>query len=272
MTPDHPPPCRSLVAGINAGPVATTAVAATAAAATPRPGGGPDVVVEQLGVDPQPPAAAAGDRGHVQRGDDQSGVVVGAHRVAEDAPGVQVDDGGQVDVAAAQQLRGTSLEKVRLAARFWTFLEMIPNVAVAVVLLALNSEFLFAITFLMMIGEMMIMVMFMVAFMMNPAGLNPMRMVHQPRVAAGAGLALFLLLASAIVSADFPEPQAAAPEDVAAAIGHELMGPSMLIFETAGVTLLCGMIALIALAARRGRFEDAIPVDRDSSGHQHGRQ
>jgi NADH:ubiquinone oxidoreductase subunit H len=44
-----------------------------------------------------------------------------------------------------------------------------------------------AITFLMMIGEMMIMVMFMVAFMMNPAGLNPMSMVHQPRVAAGAG-------------------------------------------------------------------------------------
>ena len=36
---------------------------------------------------------------------------------------------------AAQQLRNTSLAKVRLAARFWTFLEMIPNVAVAVVLL-----------------------------------------------------------------------------------------------------------------------------------------
>ena len=36
---------------------------------------------------------------------------------------------------AAQQLRGTSLAKVRLAARFWTFLEMIPNFAVALVLL-----------------------------------------------------------------------------------------------------------------------------------------
>jgi ATP-binding cassette subfamily B protein len=36
---------------------------------------------------------------------------------------------------AAQQLRSTSLAKVRLAARFWTFLEMIPNLAVAVVLL-----------------------------------------------------------------------------------------------------------------------------------------
>jgi len=36
---------------------------------------------------------------------------------------------------AAEKLRGTSIEKVRLAARFWTFLEMIPNFAVVVVLL-----------------------------------------------------------------------------------------------------------------------------------------
>jgi NADH-quinone oxidoreductase subunit J len=114
------------------------------------------------------------------------------------------------------------------------------------------------------------MVMFMVAFMMNPAGLNPMSMVHQPKVAAGAGIALFLLLASAIVTAEFPAPEASAPDDVTAAIGHELMGPSMLIFETAGVTLLCGMIAVMALAARRGRFEDAIPVGQDGSGQQHG--
>jgi ATP-binding cassette subfamily B protein len=36
---------------------------------------------------------------------------------------------------AAQKLRGTSMEKVRLPARFWTFLEVIPNFAVVVVLL-----------------------------------------------------------------------------------------------------------------------------------------
>ena len=36
---------------------------------------------------------------------------------------------------AAQQLYGTSMDKVRLAAKFWTFLEVIPNVAVVVVLL-----------------------------------------------------------------------------------------------------------------------------------------
>ena len=37
--------------------------------------------------------------------------------------------------AAAQQLHDTSMEKVRLSARFWTFLEVIPNLAVCVVLL-----------------------------------------------------------------------------------------------------------------------------------------
>ncbi len=36
---------------------------------------------------------------------------------------------------AALKLRGTSMEKVRLSARFWTFLEVIPNFAVVVVLL-----------------------------------------------------------------------------------------------------------------------------------------
>ena len=150
-----------------------------------------------------------------------------------------------------------------------TYALMTSFLATAVVLLSLNSEFLFAITFLMMIGEMMIMVMFMVAFMMNPAGLNPMSMVHQPRVAAAAGLALFVILAAAILLAEFPEPQARAPADVTAAIGHELMGPSMLIFETAGVTLLAGMIAVMAIAARRGRFGDAIPVEQKPGGHDH---
>jgi ATP-binding cassette, subfamily B, bacterial len=37
--------------------------------------------------------------------------------------------------AAARQLYGTSMDKVRLSARFWTFLEVIPNCAVVIVLL-----------------------------------------------------------------------------------------------------------------------------------------
>lgn len=142
--------------------------------------------------------------------------------------------------------------------------------AVACLLLLLASEFMFAITFLMMIGEMAIMGLYMVAFMMNPAGLNPMNMVHQPKAAAGAGIATFLILAAAILTAEFPPTPAPPPADVTAAIGHEMMGPSMLIFETAGVTLLTGMIAVMAISARRGRFGDAFVMpDRQGGGHSH---
>lgn len=155
-----------------------------------------------------------------------------------------------------------------------TYALLISFLAVAVMLLMLNSEFLFAIGFLMMIGEMTIMVLFMVAFMMNSAGLNPMSMVHQPRFAAGAGIITFLVLALAILTAEFPISDRAASPDVTAAIGFELLGPSMLIFETAGVTLLTGMIAVIAMAARRGRFENAVVVDPkaksgDDEQHHH---
>lgn len=152
-----------------------------------------------------------------------------------------------------------------------SFSLLVSFLAVAVMLLMVNSEFLFAITFLMMIGEMIIMVLFMVAFMMNSAGLNPMSMTHQPRFAAAAGVVTFLLLASAILTADFPISNQTAPKDVTAAIGFELLGASMLIFETAGVTLLTGMIAVIAIAARRGRFEKAVVVDPEakSGGHEH---
>lgn len=141
--------------------------------------------------------------------------------------------------------------------------------AVALMLLLLDSTFLFAITFLMMIGEMMIMVMFMVAFMMNPGGLNPMNMVHQPRFAAATGFALFAVLAGVILTTEFPARAGPPPDDVTAALGFELMGASMMIFETAGVALLTGMIAVMALAARRGRFGDAIVAQRDGE-EEHG--
>lgn len=152
---------------------------------------------------------------------------------------------------------------------------LVSFLATAGLFLQLNSEFLFAITFLMMVGEMLIMLLFMVAFMMNPAGLNPMNMVHQPRFAGLAGVSVFALLSGAVLSARFPHAGRGAPADVTAAIGRELLGPSMLIFESAGVALLAAMIAVIALAARRGRFGDAVRAQRDarqmrSRHHGHG--
>ena len=135
-----------------------------------------------------------------------------------------------------------------------TFSLLTSFLAVACLLLLLDSEFMFAITFLMMLGEMVIMAMFMVAFMMNPAGLNPMNMVHQPRLAAAAGGVAFVALAGMALVADFPERTPAANADVVRALGTELLGDSMLVFESAGVALLATMIGVVVLSARTGRF------------------
>ncbi|MGN6253336.1 MAG: ABC transporter ATP-binding protein [Marmoricola sp.] len=64
-----------------------------------------------------------------------------ATRAEEGAVGIRVirsfgrSDHVAAQYAAADQLRATSLAKVRLSARFWTFLEVVPNLAVVVVLL-----------------------------------------------------------------------------------------------------------------------------------------
>ncbi len=130
-------------------------------------------------------------------------------------------------------------------------------VFVGLVLVLLGAEFLGLVLVLMMAGEMTIMAVYMVMFMMNPAGLNPMTMVHQHRAAVVAGVVSFLGLAAVGVLVDFPDRPAAHPEAATADLGTELLGDSMLVFETAGVALLAAMIGAIAIAARRGRFGDA---------------
>ena len=126
--------------------------------------------------------------------------------------------------------------------------------AVAVILVLLNAEFLGLVLLLMMAGEMTIMAVFMVMFMMNPAGLNPMMMVHQHRTAIAAGIVSFLGLAAVGLFGRFPSGATFPADDVTARLGTELLGDSMLIFETAGVTLLATMIGALAIASRRGRY------------------
>ena len=127
---------------------------------------------------------------------------------------------------------------------------------VGAILVLLAAEFLGLVLILMMAGEMTIMAVFMVMFMMNPAGLNPMQMVHQHRVSIAGGIIAFLALAAAGVFAAFPE-NPASPSDVTAELGIELLGDSMLVFQTAGVALLTTMIGAIVLSSRTGRYGDA---------------
>jgi NADH-quinone oxidoreductase subunit J len=147
-----------------------------------------------------------------------------------------------------------------LRAAYWLLASF---VGVAGILVLLGAEFLGLVLILMMAGEMTIMAVFMIMFMMNPAGLNPMMMVHQHRAAIVAGVVAFLGLAGVGLFGHFPAVPAAAVTaaaggaTVTADLGRELLGDSMLVFETAGVALLATMIGALAIASLRGRYGDA---------------
>ncbi|MBB63252.1 MAG: NADH dehydrogenase subunit [Pseudomonas sp.] len=138
-----------------------------------------------------------------------------------------------------------------------SFLLLLSFIAVGVIMLLLAAEYLGVALWFMMAVEMTVMALFMVMFMMNPAGLNPMNMVHQPRRALGAGLAIFLLLGSVALFADFPERPAPAVLEPVRSLGREMLGPSMLVFESAGLVLLATMIGVVVLSSQRGRYGDA---------------
>lgn len=121
--------------------------------------------------------------------------------------------------------------------------------------LAMQAEFLGVLQLMMMATEMAIMAIFMVMYMMDPGGLGQMEMAHQKRVAIGIGstgglaaLGVAALNPWAPVVLSPPEPALQLHD-----LGIELMSRSMLIFETAGLTILVAMIAAttVAIAARR---------------------
>ena len=141
---------------------------------------------------------------------------------------------------------------------------------------ALMVSFTSVATVFMMAVEMMVMGLFMVMFMMNPAGLNPMQMVHQYKFSIGAGIMGFVGLTTAVLLTNFPDNPLPENRDTLRDLGIELLGGSMLIFETAGVTLLATMVGAVALSSRRGRFGDsdvgAAPPGLHPGGEPAGRK
>ena len=135
-----------------------------------------------------------------------------------------------------------------------SFSLMLSFVAVGAIGVLLSAPYIGVATVFMMAVEMMVMAIFMVMFMMNTAGLNPMVMVHQHRLSIGAGAFVFAGLAAAALLSDPPRNPVSSEADVVADLGHELLGPSMLIFESAGVTLLATMVGAVILSSRRGRY------------------
>ena len=122
--------------------------------------------------------------------------------------------------------------------------------ALGALFLALQAEFLGVLQIMMMATEMAIMAIFMVMFMMDPGGLGQMDMTHQKRLSIGAGVAAAVAIAAVALLTPWGAPATAVPGPAAQlqGLGRELLGRSMLVFETAGITILTAMVAATAVA------------------------
>lgn len=128
---------------------------------------------------------------------------------------------------------------------------------VGAIMVLLLAEYLGTALFFMMGVEMVVMAIFMIAFMMDSAGLNPMMMVHQRHTAAVVGALSAVALGVVALLADLPTVPIAAPEDTIRQLGLELMGGSMLLMQTVGLTLVATMVGSVILSAAHGRFGPA---------------
>jgi NADH-quinone oxidoreductase subunit J len=122
-------------------------------------------------------------------------------------------------------------------------------------LIVLGLAYLGTVAILMMVMEMVIMAVFMIAYMMNPAGLMPMAMIHNKRASLAISLTVFALLAAGIFVTRWPRRAGTAPRDPTFRLGEALMGPQMLTMVTLGVTLLATMVGAMVLATHRGRYD-----------------
>ncbi|MEW6638264.1 MAG: NADH-quinone oxidoreductase subunit J [Actinomycetota bacterium] len=121
--------------------------------------------------------------------------------------------------------------------------------AIGGMFLAMQAEFLGVLQIMMMATEMAIMAIFMVMYMMDPGGLGEMDMSHQKRASIAAGVLGTLAAVGVALLVDWtPTGTVTGPVEQTRLLGIEIMERSMLIFETAGVTILTAMIAATAVA------------------------
>ncbi len=122
--------------------------------------------------------------------------------------------------------------------------------ALGAMFLSMQAEFLGVLQIMMMATEMSIMAIFMVMFMMDPGGLGEMDMTHQKRLSLIAGFVSFVGAVAIAVFVDWGPIATTFPDAAQQTVdlGLELLDRSMLIFETAGITILTAMIAATAVA------------------------
>jgi NADH:ubiquinone oxidoreductase subunit 6 (subunit J) len=136
-----------------------------------------------------------------------------------------------------------------------TFALLASFVFAAVPLLLLGLPYLGVLVILMMIMEMVVMAIFMIMYMMNPAGLMPMSMVHNKRISLALAGGMFVVLAGGVLLVDWPQRQGAPSADPTFALGEALMGSHMLVMLVIGLALFATIVGSVVLAHPRGRYQ-----------------
>lgn len=150
--------------------------------------------------------------------------------------------------------------------------------ALGAMFLSMQAEFLGVLQIMMMATEMSIMAIFMVMFMMDPGGLGTMEMTHQKRLSLIAGIISFIGAVLVAVLVDWGPIAATVPDATQQTVdlGLELLGRSMLIFETAGITILTAMIAAISVAIQPTAIQpttmQSVEKKTDSQSDSHSTQ
>jgi NADH:ubiquinone oxidoreductase subunit 6 (subunit J) len=132
---------------------------------------------------------------------------------------------------------------------------LVSFIAAGGLIITLGLGYLGVVVILMMVMEMIIMAVFMIAYMMNPAGLTQMAMYHNKPRSMTVAVTTFALLGTGIFLAPWPHRATAPPRDPTFQLGTSLMGPQMLTMITLAFALFATMIAAVVLATRRGRYD-----------------
>ncbi|TSD93779.1 NADH:ubiquinone oxidoreductase subunit J [Skermania sp. ID1734] len=136
-----------------------------------------------------------------------------------------------------------------------TFALLLSFVFSAVTVLLVQLTYLGVLVILMMIMEMVVMVVFMIMYMMNPAGLMPMTMVHNRKGALAISFGVFAALTAGALLVPWPRSASPVPPRPTKTLGEALMGPDMLVMIVVGMGLFATMVSTVVLATHRGRYD-----------------
>lgn len=123
-------------------------------------------------------------------------------------------------------------------------------VVIGAIFLVMEAEFLGVLQIMMMGTEMSIMAIFMMMYMMDPGGLGQMDMTHQEKPSIVAAVVLGGLALPVVLLTNWGDivAQAPAPAQQNHDLGIEIMERSMMLFESAGFSILTAMVAALATA------------------------